>query len=50
MCDHCTPENNENTTRCVKSPWDSCNYCGCDHYGVLKKHLCTNMSCPESKK
>ena len=50
MCDHCTSNNGFNTTNCVKSPWDSCNLCGCDpEDGIIKKDLCTTKTCPESK-
>ena len=49
MCQNCTSENGMNKKRCVKSPWDSCNFCGCSEDGIVKKNLCTNNTCPDSK-
>ena len=55
MCENCNDmqcENCENdkTQKCLKSPWDSCNFCGCNATdGIVKKTLCTNKPCSDSK-
>ena len=50
MCDNCASENGTTTSKCVNSPWDSCNKCGCNAKdGIVRKDLCTNNSCLDSK-
>ena len=50
MCQNCTSKNGMDTKRCVESPWDSCNLCGCSaEDGIVKKNLCTTNGCPDSK-